>query len=89
MERFRGGLVFKAHRILYYSTLGLRVIKKRRRGAQAARRRLQASVSGGNGLNGFTDFHTENGSGQGQDLALTVLFVPVSLDSGKLVGSAR
>ena len=27
----QGGLVFKAHRILYHSTLGLRVIKKRRR----------------------------------------------------------
>jgi len=27
-ERFRGGLVFKAHRLLYHSTLGLRVIKK-------------------------------------------------------------
>jgi len=29
--RFRGGLVFKAHRLLYHSTLGLRVIKKKRR----------------------------------------------------------
>jgi len=28
---FRGGLVFKAHRLLYHSTLGLRIIKKRRR----------------------------------------------------------
>ena len=28
MQRFRGGLVFKAHRLLYHSTLGLRVIKK-------------------------------------------------------------
>ena len=27
-ERFRGGLVFKAHRLLYHSTLGSRVIKK-------------------------------------------------------------
>ena len=26
--RFRGGLVFKAHRRLYHSTLGLKVIKK-------------------------------------------------------------
>jgi len=26
---FRGGLEFKAHRLLYYSTLGLRVIKKK------------------------------------------------------------
>jgi len=30
VERFRGGLVFKAHRLLYYSTLGTRVIKKKK-----------------------------------------------------------
>ena len=29
--RFRGGLVFKAHRLLYHSTLGSRVMKKKRR----------------------------------------------------------
>ena len=29
--RFRGGLVFKAHILVYHSTLGLRVIKKKRR----------------------------------------------------------
>ena len=28
-KRFRGWLVFKAHRLLYHSTLGLRVIKKK------------------------------------------------------------
>ena len=28
VTRFRGGLEFKAHRLLYHSTLGLRVIKK-------------------------------------------------------------
>jgi len=28
VQRFRGGLVFKAHRLLYHSTLGLRVINK-------------------------------------------------------------
>ena len=30
-KRFRGGLVFKAHRLLYRSALGLRVIKKKTR----------------------------------------------------------
>jgi len=30
-KRFRGGLVFKAHRLVYHSTLGLRVIKKKKR----------------------------------------------------------
>ena len=29
VQRFRGGLVFKAHRLVYHSTLGLRVIKKK------------------------------------------------------------
>jgi len=29
VKRFRGGLVFEAHRRLYHSTLGLRVIKKK------------------------------------------------------------
>ena len=31
MQRFRGELVFKAHRLLYHSTLGLRVIKKKKK----------------------------------------------------------
>ena len=30
VQRFRGGLVFKAHRLLYHSTLDLRVIKRKR-----------------------------------------------------------
>jgi len=30
VQRFRGGLAFKAHRLLYHTTLGLRVIKKKR-----------------------------------------------------------
>ena len=32
VQRFRGGLVFKAHRLLYHSILGLRVIKKKKKG---------------------------------------------------------
>ena len=32
VQRFRGGLVFKAHRLLYHSTPGFRVIKKKRSG---------------------------------------------------------
>ena len=35
VKRFRGGLVFKAHRLLHHSTLGLRVIKKDLRGLEA------------------------------------------------------
>jgi len=29
MQWFRGGLAFKAHRLLYHGTLGVRVIKKK------------------------------------------------------------
>jgi len=36
--RFRGGLVFEAHRLVYHSTLGLRVIKKRREAPDPGRK---------------------------------------------------
>ena len=32
VKRFRGGLVFKAHRLVYHSTLAWRVIKKKKKG---------------------------------------------------------
>ena len=48
VQRFRGGLVFKAHRRLYHSTLGLRVIKKKKTRYAAAERK-------GNNLKGFKD----------------------------------
>ena len=35
--RFRGGLVFKAHRLLYHSTLGLIVIHKKKCGSGGVR----------------------------------------------------
>ena len=35
VERFRGGLVLKAHRLLYHSTLCLRVIKKEKKQTMA------------------------------------------------------
>ena len=31
VKRFRGGLVFKAHRLVYHSPLGLRVVKKKKK----------------------------------------------------------
>jgi len=37
VERFRGGLALKAHRLLYHSTLGLRVIKKKKKKAALIR----------------------------------------------------
>ena len=39
---------------------------------------------GMNNLNGFKDFRLKTGSGQGQNLHLTVLRVPSSVDSGYL-----
>ena len=53
VKRFQGELVLKAHRLLYPSTLGSRVIKKRRRladGAPRAKRRgrpMGGSARGG------------------------------------------
>ena len=52
VKRFRGGLVFKAHRLVYHSTLGLIVIKKKVRttwrrgsgGAARASRRTRALI---------------------------------------------
>ena len=34
-------------------------------------------------MDGFKDFRIENGSSEGQNLALTGVFVPSSLDRGK------
>jgi len=39
VQRFRGGLVCKAHRLLYHSTLGLRVIKKKKKKVERERER--------------------------------------------------
>jgi len=36
VKRFRGVLVFKAHRLVYHSTLGLRVMKKKKRRVEPA-----------------------------------------------------
>ena len=46
VKRFRGGLVFKAHRLLYHSTLGLRVIKRGRERRRTSRRALRSSATG-------------------------------------------
>jgi len=42
--QFRGGLVFKAHRLVYHSTLGLRVTKKKSRAGQPAGQQTNTSV---------------------------------------------
>ena len=45
VKRFRGVLAFKAHRLLHLSTLGSRVIKKRRRRLGARHQPLRHRVS--------------------------------------------
>ena len=49
VNRFRGGLVFKAHRLVYHSTLGLRVMKKKKilvDAGSADEQHLQSAVVG-------------------------------------------
>ena len=46
VQRFRVGLVFKAHRLLYHSTLGLGVIKKKSRASAAFTHRSEGCVPG-------------------------------------------
>ena len=41
MERFREGLVFKAHGLVYHSTLGSRVIKEKKKSSCKAQRAKQ------------------------------------------------
>jgi len=43
VQRFRGGLVFKAYRLVYHSTLGSRVIKKIKKRCPGPGRRVGAS----------------------------------------------
>ena len=45
LQRFRGGLVFEAHRRLYHSTLGLRVIQKKKKRACQSSWRVACRVS--------------------------------------------
>ena len=44
VERFQGGLVLKAHRWLYHSTLSSRVIKKKKKKKKAARSAMPDSA---------------------------------------------
>jgi len=46
VQRCRGGLVFKAHRLLYHSTLGLRVIQKMKEETPSARAGFGLKVQG-------------------------------------------
>ena len=44
VKRFAGGLVLKAHTLLYHSTLGFRVMKKRKKEIHTLSRRVDGSV---------------------------------------------
>ena len=85
VQRFRGGLVFKAHRLLYNPTLGLRVITKKRRvgvrGRTQGRERRER-------VERYVKHHLPPQKHSNVCLAFKVeafkvLHVPSSLDSGK------
>jgi len=48
VQWFRGGLVFKAHRLLHHSTLGLRLIKMKRRITRESRNQPASFGNAGN-----------------------------------------
>ena len=50
VKRFRRGLVFKAHRRVYHSTLGLRVIEKKRRKKAGVMKKLRENGVDTDGL---------------------------------------
>jgi hypothetical protein len=54
MERFRGGLVFNTHRVLYHSTLGSRVIKKKEEKRGHTRSRSATSAEAASTCTRFT-----------------------------------
>ena len=49
VKRFRDGLVFQAHRLLYHSTLGLRVMKKKKHPHREPQRQVRAGWLGERG----------------------------------------
>ena len=51
VQRFRGVLVFEAHRLVYHSILGVRVIKKKKPLGRSAAERT------GNNSKGFKNFY--------------------------------
>ena len=87
MQRFRGGLVFKAHRLVYHSTLGLRVIKKKKRLRDASQHGRQlreaAAEREGNKLKAFQDFCLKMAQAKAGVWPWLSIFVPNLLDSEK------
>ena len=69
MERFQGGLVFKAHRLLYHSALGSRVIEKKKKKVPVGYKLGGASV--GYELGGDHNLSSQGRAGAGE-VALAV-----------------
>ena len=79
MQRFPGGLVVKALRLLYHSTLGLRVIKKKKKVSAGCIRRPRQQRLPEQPANSP---HDDQVVDHIFILAVTVLHVPYSQDSG-------
>jgi len=93
----QGGFVFKAHTLLYHSTLGSSVLKMKEGsgrdlaqvlfGAVCCERYkrhpdVHADEQEGHSLQGFQGLYPKNSPSHGQHLALTVWCMPNWLDSG-------
>ena len=57
VQRFQGGLVCEAHRLVYHSTLGLREIQKKKK-----KKKKEKKGEGSNGLGYCSDFQPGNHS---------------------------
>ena len=72
MQRFRGGLVFKAHRLLYHSTLGL-IVKKKRTRRYTRRGGMEGAVASDDSENSEYDDEFVSGMDSEATLPLTLL----------------
>ena len=61
VQRFRGGLVCKAHRLVHHSTLGLRVIKQKKRVPDKTRGVERGFESATNRIAGIKEGNSEFG----------------------------
>jgi len=78
VKRFRGGLAFKAHRLLYHSTLGWRVIQKKKK--KHLRAPGVSRASAGRQLNGeVIDYKTSMITDENPLRGLLFYWISVSL----------
>jgi len=62
VQRFRGGLVFKAHRLVYHATLGLRVIQKKKEPRSQVSRRHDSCAKMGHTMSSLFGFKAQGPS---------------------------